>query len=69
MTVIHPDVTKIQAILIEALCTGIILCTACATWDPRCAHTTDSTAMRFGLAVAGISFAAVSYSCPVDIIN
>ncbi|KAK0090388.1 hypothetical protein PV325_000670 [Microctonus aethiopoides] len=62
VTAIHPDVTKVQAILIEAFCTGIILCTACATWDPRCAHTTDSTAIRFGLAVAGISFAASPFT-------
>lgn len=59
VTVIHPGVTKVQAILVEMLCTAIVLCTACATWDPRCAHTTDSVAIKFGLAIAGLSFAAV----------
>ncbi|KAF7993064.1 hypothetical protein HCN44_005845 [Aphidius gifuensis] len=62
VTVIHPEVSIAQAIIIEALCTACILCTACATWDKRCAHTTDSTAIRFGFAVAGISFAASPYT-------
>ncbi|CAD6201205.1 GSCOCG00000010001-RA-CDS [Cotesia congregata] len=62
VTVVHKDLTIIQAILIETFCTGIILCTACATWDERCAHTTDSTALRFGFSVAGISFAASPYT-------
>ncbi|XP_008560859.1 aquaporin AQPAe.a [Microplitis demolitor] len=62
VTVIHQGVTIVQAILIEAICTGIILCTACATWDERCAHTTDSTALRFGFSVAALSFAASPYT-------
>lgn len=62
VTVIHPQVSVPQAIIIEILCTSLILIGACATWDPRCAHTTDSTALRFGMAVAAISFAAVSLS-------
>lgn len=62
VTVVHPDLNAGQAVLIEILCTSLILIGACATWDPRCAHTTDSTALRFGMSVAAISFAAVS--CP-----
>lgn len=59
VTVVHPGINTTQAILIEILCTSFILCAACATWDPRCAHTTDSTAIRFGFSVVGISLAAV----------
>ncbi|EFN67363.1 Aquaporin AQPAe.a [Camponotus floridanus] len=62
VTVVHPGINSVQAILIEVFCTSCILCAACATWDPRCAHTTDSTALRFGLAVAAISFAASPYT-------
>ncbi|KAK2583179.1 hypothetical protein KPH14_009199 [Odynerus spinipes] len=62
VTVIYPGVTIIQAILIETLCTSFILCAACATWDPRCAHTTDSTAIRFGFSVVAISLAASPYT-------
>ncbi|XP_024944777.1 aquaporin AQPAe.a isoform X2 [Cephus cinctus] len=62
VTAVHPGISVMQGILIEVLCTAIILCTACATWDPRCAHTTDSTALRFGFSVAGISFAAAPYT-------
>ncbi|XP_043483798.1 aquaporin-like isoform X2 [Leptopilina heterotoma] len=62
VTVIHSEISIPQAILIETLCTGCILLGACATWDPRCAHTTDSTALRFGFSVAAISFAASPYT-------
>ncbi|XP_015112766.1 aquaporin isoform X1 [Diachasma alloeum] len=62
VTVVHPGITTIQAVLIEILCTAIVLCTACATWDPRCAHTTDSVALKFGMAIAGLSFAASPYT-------
>ncbi|XP_012277089.1 aquaporin AQPAe.a [Orussus abietinus] len=62
VTAIHPKVSIVQAILIETFCTAIILCTACATWDPRCAHTTDSTALRFGFSVAAIGCAAGPYT-------
>ncbi|KAG7198576.1 hypothetical protein KM043_005940 [Ampulex compressa] len=62
VTVIHPGVSIVQAVLVEIFCTSFILCAACATWDPRCAHTTDSTALRFGFSVAAISFAASPYT-------
>ncbi|XP_071862605.1 aquaporin AQPAe.a [Bombus fervidus] len=62
VTVVHPGINTTQAILIEILCTSFILCAACATWDPRCAHTTDSTAIRFGFSVVGISLAASPYT-------
>lgn len=62
VTVVHPGISTVQAILIEIFCTSFILCAACATWDPRCAHTTDSTALRFGFSVAAISFAASPYT-------
>lgn len=59
VTVVHPGISITQAIIVEILCTSFILCAACATWDPRCAHTTDSTAIRFGFSVVGVSLAAV----------
>ncbi|KZC04301.1 Aquaporin-4 [Dufourea novaeangliae] len=62
VTVVHEGVSISQAVLIEILCTSFILCAACATWDPRCAHTTDSTALRFGFSVVGISLAAAPYT-------
>lgn len=61
VTVVHPGISSVQAVLIEVFCTSFILCAACATWDPRCAHTTDSIALRFGLSVAALSFAAVKF--------
>ncbi|XP_051162704.1 aquaporin-4-like isoform X2 [Leptopilina boulardi] len=62
VTLVHPEISISQAILIETLCTGCILLGASATWDPRCAHTTDSTALRFGFSVAALSFAASPYT-------
>ncbi|XP_076237347.1 aquaporin AQPAe.a [Calliopsis andreniformis] len=62
VTVVHPNISIATAILIEIFCTSFILCAACGTWDPRCAHTTDSTALRFGFSVVGISVAASPYT-------
>lgn len=62
VTVVHPEISTTQAILIEILCTSFILCAASATWDARCAHTTDSTAIRFGFSVVAISLAASPYT-------
>lgn len=59
VTVVHPGISNVQGLLIEAFCTSCLLCAACATWDPRCAHITDSVALKFGLSVAALSFAAV----------
>lgn len=59
VTAIHTGISLTQAILIETICTAIVLLAACGTWDPRCAHTTDSTALRFGFSVVALSFAAV----------
>ncbi|XP_067214234.1 aquaporin AQPAe.a-like isoform X3 [Linepithema humile] len=62
VTVVHPGISSLQGVLIEVFCTSCLLCAACATWDSRCAHTTDSTALKFGLSVATISFAASPYT-------
>lgn len=62
VTVVHPGISTTQAVLVEILCTSFILCAASATWDPRCAHTTDSTAIRFGFSVVGVSLAAAPYT-------
>ncbi|XP_066598606.1 aquaporin AQPAe.a-like [Prorops nasuta] len=62
VTEVHPSISLAQAFIIETLCTAFILLGACATWDRRCAHTTDSTALRFGFSVAAISFAAGPYT-------
>ncbi|XP_043517137.1 aquaporin AQPAe.a-like [Frieseomelitta varia] len=62
VTTVHPRISTTQAVLVEILCTSFILCAACATWDPRCAHTTDSTAIRFGFSVVGVSLAASPYT-------
>lgn len=62
VTVIHPGISSVQGLLIEVFCTFCLLCAACATWDPRCAHITDSVALKFGLSVATLSFAAGHYT-------
>lgn len=59
MTVVHPGISNVQALLIEAFCTTCLVCVVCATWDSRCAHITDSVALKFGLSVTTLSFAAV----------
>ncbi|CAL1689170.1 unnamed protein product [Lasius platythorax] len=62
VSVVHPGINSVQAILVEVFCTSCLLCAVCAAWDPRCAHTTDSIALKFGLSIAAISFAAGPYT-------
>ncbi|CAD1470625.1 unnamed protein product [Heterotrigona itama] len=64
VTTVHPGISTTQAVLVEILCTSFILCAASATWDPRCAHTTDSTAIRFGFSVVAVSLAAIYWFGP-----
>ncbi|XP_011175320.2 aquaporin AQPAe.a isoform X2 [Solenopsis invicta] len=62
VTTVHPGINCVQGLLIEVFCTFCLLCAACATWDPRCAHISDSVALKFGLSVATLSFAAGPYT-------
>ncbi|XP_076176233.1 aquaporin AQPAn.G [Ptiloglossa arizonensis] len=62
VTAVYNGVSTVQAILIEIFCTSFILCTACATWDPRCAHLGDSMSLKFGFCVVGISLAAAPFT-------
>ncbi|XP_011684377.1 PREDICTED: aquaporin AQPAe.a-like [Wasmannia auropunctata] len=62
VTVVHPGLSCVQGLLVEVFCTFCLLCAACATWDLRCAHITDSVALKFGFSVATLSFAAGPYT-------
>lgn len=62
-TVPHPDVTVIQALFIEFICTSILIFFCCAVWDPRNEHCSDSIPIRFGLAIGGLGIAAVCETC------
>ncbi|XP_071641322.1 aquaporin AQPAn.G isoform X1 [Temnothorax longispinosus] len=62
MTVVHPGISNVQALLVEMFCTSCLLCAFCAACDPRCAHLSDSGALKFGLSVTTLSFAAGPYT-------
>ncbi|XP_043289060.1 aquaporin AQPcic-like isoform X2 [Venturia canescens] len=62
ITNIHPSVSCIQGLIVEAMATGILMLIACALWDERNASNTDSTAIKFGLAVTGLATVAGPYT-------
>ncbi|KAK9739673.1 Major intrinsic protein [Popillia japonica] len=51
-----------QALGVEMLISLVLTFANCASWDPRTKHLIDSVSIRFGLIVAGINFAAASYT-------
>lgn len=60
VTSIHSSLSIPQGILVEFLATAMLIYVVCSVWDPRNAHTNDSTAIKFGLLVTTLSIAAVS---------
>ncbi|KYN06884.1 PREDICTED: aquaporin AQPAe.a-like [Cyphomyrmex costatus] len=62
VTVVHPGISSVQGLLTEIFCTCFLVCAACATWDPRCSHLTDSVALKFGFSVTVLSFTAGPYT-------
>ncbi|KAG5313852.1 AQP protein, partial [Acromyrmex insinuator] len=62
VTVVYPGLSSVQGLLIEIFCTCFLICAACATWDPRCSHLTDSVALKFGFSVTLLSFTAGPYT-------
>ncbi|KAG5331742.1 AQP protein, partial [Acromyrmex charruanus] len=62
VTVVYPGLSSVQGLLIEIFCTCFLICAACATWDPRCSHLTDSIALKFGFSVTLLSFTAGPYT-------
>lgn len=60
MSVVHPEVSLVQAVTIEFLATAVLILIICSLWDPRNAHTLESVSLRFGFAICGLVFALVS---------
>lgn len=60
MTVIHPNVPLVQALVIEFVATSILILILCSLFDPRNAHTHESISLRFGLAVSSLAWSFVS---------
>lgn len=50
----------LQAMIIEAILTTILILVCCAVWDRRNADKPDSTPLRFGFIIAAIGMVAVS---------
>ena len=62
MTDLNPKVSVVQGLLVEGLATAILALIACAVWDSRNAHNTDSTAIRFGLGVTVLATSMGHYT-------
>ncbi|XP_031345557.1 aquaporin-like isoform X2 [Photinus pyralis] len=57
-TTLHPRLTSMQALAIEAIITTVLIMICCSVWDKRNAKNTDSTPVRFGLIISVISMTA-----------
>lgn len=54
-TMPHEKVSSLQATLIEAIATAVLILICCSIWDKRNASKSDSLALKFGLAVSGLA--------------
>lgn len=60
MLVVHPDVSIMQALIIEFMATSVLVLILCSLFDPRNSHAHDSVSLRFGLAICALAFSFVS---------
>ncbi|KAL1490647.1 hypothetical protein ABEB36_013307 [Hypothenemus hampei] len=59
---LNPHITPFQGLLVEFLATLILALVCCGVWDRRNSDKHDSTAIRFGLAIAVLAMAAGPYT-------
>ncbi|XP_058798982.1 aquaporin AQPcic-like [Phymastichus coffea] len=62
VTMLHSKVSLLQGFLAEVLATAVLVFMSCAVGDIRNSRNTDSTAIKFGLAVAGLCFGFAPYT-------
>ncbi|XP_058798980.1 aquaporin AQPAe.a-like isoform X2 [Phymastichus coffea] len=62
VTNLHPQVSALSGLLIEGISTAILMLIACAVWDKRNAHNTDSVAIKFGLSVCALATSVGPYT-------
>ncbi|XP_046742005.1 aquaporin AQPcic-like isoform X2 [Diprion similis] len=62
VTSIHSKISLIQGLLVETVATGVLILLCCASWDPRNARNSDSTAIKFGLTVTTLSLSVGPYT-------
>ncbi|XP_032590137.1 aquaporin isoform X2 [Drosophila grimshawi] len=62
VTTVDSGISVWQAALIEFLITCVLITICCGVWDPRNTKFQDSTAIRFGLAIACLSLTAGQYT-------
>lgn len=62
VTLLHQRVSILQGLTAEILATGVLVFMSCAASDPRNSRNNDSTAIKFGLAVAALCLGFVPYT-------
>lgn len=62
MTVLHPSMSVPAAFFMEFCLTCALVFTVCGSWDPRNRLNTDSTPIRIGLTVFGLSVAGAPFT-------
>ncbi|KAL0280823.1 UNVERIFIED_CONTAM: hypothetical protein PYX00_002002 [Menopon gallinae] len=60
-TVPHPDLSLLQALIVEFLLTVLLMAMICSAWDPRNAYH-DSMSLKIGLSVFPLAYAGAPYS-------
>ncbi|XP_034936324.1 aquaporin AQPAe.a-like isoform X2 [Chelonus insularis] len=62
ITALNPMISTAQGLMAEILATMVLMAIACAVWDKRNEINTDSTALRFGLAVSCLAMVFGKYT-------
>jgi aquaporin related protein len=60
--VLHSQLTETQGIFVEFMISFILVLVICGIWDAKNKGKTDSTPLRFGLALGGLAIAAGPYT-------
>lgn len=59
MTLVYPELTLLQGLVVESVSTVALMMINCAAWDARNANNSDSNSLKIGFAVTALSIAGV----------
>ncbi|XP_046612298.1 aquaporin AQPAn.G-like isoform X1 [Neodiprion virginianus] len=62
LTLVYPELSSLQGLIVEIVSTIALMMVNCAAWDSRNTHNSDSTSLRIGFAVTALSVAGVPYT-------
>lgn len=62
VTMPNAALSSLQAVIVEAIITGILVLLCCSLWDKRNSHNTDGIPLKFGFTVATLAMSAGSFT-------